>query len=385
MPPRPVRPMPLSLGGIPDLRNVIGRDEQADTIAGLLRTSHGVVLTGDRRVGKTSLARLVEMRLAAAGVRVARTSAQRESLADFARALHEAVLAATPTGAARRELERWSVGVEFGPLTLERDRVSASLDDLVTRATAGHDDVSLVLVIDEVPELARLIDAREPGSGGALLGTLRRLRQERSGRLSMLLLGSIGFHHVSDDAPGTLNDLIQEPVGPISHDDATYLARCLMLGSGVTPVDDAAVADRIATTAEDVPYYVQQIVFALSRRRGAVVPDHVDAVVAAALTDPGDPWNLRHYLQRIEPYYGTADAEAVATVLDCFAASTAPLSADDVRQAAAVAGLEPQPSRARLVRWIEKLEQDHYLHRVDIARSRWRSALIRRAWLAGRR
>ena len=61
-----------------------------------------------------------------------------------------------------------------------------------------------------------------------------------------------------------------------------------MLGSGVTPVDDAAVADRIATTAEDVPYYVQQIVFALSRRR-VLSPDHVDAVVAAALTDPGDP------------------------------------------------------------------------------------------------
>lgn len=385
MPRRQVRPMPLALGGIPDLRNLIGRDEQADVIAELLRISHGVVLTGDRRVGKTSLARLVEARLSAQGVRVARTSAQRESLADFARALHDAILAATPSGAIRRELERWSVGVGAGPLTVERDRVSASLDDLVTRATKGSDDVTLVLIVDEVPELARLLDAREPGSGAVLLGTLRRLRQERSGRLSMLLLGSIGFHHVSDDAPGTLNDLVQEPVGPITREDAAYLAQCLMLGARVTPADDAAVAARIALAAEDIPYYVQQIVFALSKRRGAILPEHVTDIVDRALTDPSDPWNLRHYRQRLQHYYGPDDTDAVETILDRFAAAPGPLTVDEIAADPAVAGLDPRPSRSRIVRWIEKLEQDHYLDRVDIARSRWRSELIRRAWLASRR
>jgi hypothetical protein len=387
-PGRQIRPIPLSLGGIPDTRNLIGRDGQAARVADLLQQSHGVVLTGDRRVGKTSLARLVEERLTGAGVRVARTSAQRESMADFARALHDAVLAASPTGAARRELERWSIGIDAGPITVERDRVSASLDDLVRRATASSptaDGTGLVLIVDEVPELARLLDVTTPGAGAALLGTLRRLRQDNSGRLSMLLLGSIGFHHVSDDAPGTLNDLVQEPVGAIAADDGAYLARCLMLGARVTPTDDRAVAERITVCAEGIPYYIQQIVFALSKRRGIVSPEHVDQVVTDALTDPVDPWNLRHYLQRIEPYYGAADAEAVATVLDRFAATGEPLGVDDVRHDPAVASLDPPPSRARLVGWIEKLEQDHYLDRVDVTRSRWRSGLIRRAWLAGRR
>lgn len=381
---RRIRPIPLSLGGIPDLRNLVGRDSESADIAELLTSSHGVVLTGDRRVGKTSLARLVEERLRDQGIRVARTSAQRESLADFARALQDAIVAATPAGPGRRELERWSLAIEAGPLVMERDRVSASLDDLVGRATAGASG-PLVLVIDEVPELARLMESREPGSGAALLGTLRRLRQDHSGRVSMLLLGSIGFHHVSDDAPGTLNDLVLRPVDAIAHEDAAYLAQCLMLGAGVVPVDDAVVARRIATAAEDVPYYVQQIVFALSKRRAMVLAEHVDGVVAAALTDPNDPWNLRHYVQRLEPYYGVDHAETVATVLDRFAASINPLDADEIRGDPAVAGLDPPPPRARIVQWIEKLEQDHYLERVDVTRSRWRSELLRRAWRAGRR
>lgn len=381
---RRIRPIPLSLGGIPDLRNLVGRDAEAEQIAELLTSSHGVVLTGDRRVGKTSLARLVEARLSGQGIRVARTSAQRESLADFARALQDAIVAATPKGSARRELERWSLGIEAGPLVLERDRVTASLDDLIGRATAEGSG-PLVLVIDEVPELARLMEGREPGSGAALLGTLRRLRQDHSGAVSMLMLGSIGFHHVSDDAPGTLNDLVLRPVGAIAPEDAAYLAQCLMLGAGVVPVDDAAVGQRIASAAEDVPYYVQQIVFALSKRRSLALPEHVDGVVEAALTDANDPWNLRHYIQRLEPYYGNDDAETVATVLDRFAATPGPLGADEIRADPAVAGLDPPPPRARIVRWIEKLEQDHYLDRVDITRSRWRSELLRRAWQAGRR
>lgn len=48
----------------------------------------------------------------------------------------------------------------------------------------------------------------------------------------------------------------------------------------------------------------------------------VERIVEAALLDPDDRWDLRHYVDRIEPNYGE-DATLARAVLDAIAAKPA--------------------------------------------------------------
>ena len=372
-------------GGIPDLADLVGRDEEVEAV---LRSfhGHGALLTGDRRHGKTCLTRLVEHASDRAGHHVVRVSAERASLDDFVEALADAFVDSGP--AYRREVDRWQLSVRAGAVAGERRSSPRSLDKLVRAALAAHRDELLVLSIDEIPVLAKSMEENEGGSGAALLHLLRRLRQEYSGRLVMVLCGSIGFHHVTDDALGAVNDVEKLPVGPLRDADAVYLARCLLLGEGIAATDEAAVGSAVARGAEGVPYYVHQLVKSLrqlnGRERRPVEPADVPRAIDAALTDSDDPWDLRHYRDRLPSYYGH-DAELVAELLDIYAGASAPLSVDEAnRLLGASTALETRPGRSALVRLVERLEADHYLARRGDA-SAFASELVRRAWVTHRR
>lgn len=258
-------------------------------------------------------------------------------------------------------------------------------DDLFRRAAAGAGPGGLVLIIDEIPILARALEEHATGGGAALLHLLRRARQD-NGDLSMVLSGSIGFHHVVSDHT-VVNDVDKIHVGPISEDDATHLAACLLLGEQV-PTDDApALATTIGGAAESVPYYVHHLVDDLrnvATRRGASVnADDVAPLIAAALIEPDDPWDLRHYRDRLPGYYQD-DAPLAAAVLDAFAATDDLLSVDQVLRALAVVEDIEVPGRDDLVHLVEKLESDHYLVREGDG-DRFSSDLLRQAWRRFRR
>src|SRR5258705_2114939 len=78
----PIRSMSLVVGGIVRPDDVVGRYRDAEAVAAALPHS-GAVLVGDRRHGKTSLARVVQRNAAAAGAVVIATSAQRATYGEF--------------------------------------------------------------------------------------------------------------------------------------------------------------------------------------------------------------------------------------------------------------------------------------------------------------
>lgn len=378
----PLRPIPLTVGSIPALENILGREQQVDRVLSLLEQRQSVLLTGDRRVGKTCVARLVEARLAADGRRHIRTSAERTDYPAFLGELARALAQTRRTEAAREELGRWEVTLSAGPVGLTRGAGSAperGLDELVEAALPDEGDPPLVLIIDEVPMLALEMERTAPGSGRELLMTLRRLRQQHSSRLSMLLLGSIGFHHVVGSSPGAVNDVAHEPVGPLAEADALHLARCLLLGESVATTDPLGAALAIVEAAEAVPYYIQHLVKAVRDAPGtATTTADITRVAEQALGDPNDPWNLRHYRERIPAYYGPDRAELVETTLDLLA-TRGPLGIDELRRLLTATGITDIPSRRDLVRLVEDLERDHYLARHGTA-SDFRSQLVRGWW-----
>jgi hypothetical protein len=204
----------------------------------------------------------------------------------------------------------------------------------------------------------------------------------------MVLSGSIGFHHVTEDAPGTVNDVRRMPIGPLQRDDAIFLARCLLLGEGVVTTDELAVANAIGDAAENVPYYEHHLVDGARRRsvaRGSrVTPDEVAALVDAALVDPDDPWDLRHYRDRLRGYYGS-QTRVVSAILDALAGTDDELTVDEILSRVALVDADlARLTRDDLTLVLERLEADHYLVRHGV-RDRFPSGLVRRAWLASRR
>ncbi|GGC54795.1 ATP-binding protein [Hoyosella rhizosphaerae] len=376
-----LRPIPLTVGSVPALGDIIGRDAQVGRVLRLLDTRQTVLLTGDRRVGKTSIARLIEAQLAAQDRRFVRTSAERVNYDGFVAELARALGRAVPAGAVREELHRWELTLKAGPVGLKRSGDERTLDELVSLALPPEGDPPLILIIDEVPVLALEMEREQPGAGKELLVTLRRIRQQHSTRLAMLLLGSIGFHHVSDAAPGSVNDVAPEPVGPLSEPDAVYLARCLLLGEEVETPDPLGVAIAIVNAAEAVPYYIQHLVKACrdtADATGPVVATQIPELVNEAMTDPHDPWNMRHYRERIAPYYGRAQAELIETVLDLYA-DQGSLTVDELARLIPGTGIAEPQNRRALIRLIEDLERDHYLTRSGKASS-FRSSLVQTFW-----
>lgn len=194
-----------------DPEHIVGREAELQRIFHAF-DSVGVVLTGERRLGKTSLASLVARDAERIGWDVVRQSAQGyTTLADFGAALISRL--EDTQGPVRRvaaQLKgRWTLkapGIEISPAMAPR-----LLEDVVNTAV-GATHARLLLILDELPVLARDLERMRPGDGMAMLHLLRRLRQEHPERLRMLCLGSIGFHHaVRGWSQGALNDLEPPP------------------------------------------------------------------------------------------------------------------------------------------------------------------------------
>jgi len=270
---------------------------------------------------------------------------------------------------------------------VERDsRAAAALDELLDRVVARANGRQVVLFVDEVTILARNLERRERGAGDNFLHVLRRFRQKHGTAVATVLSGSIGFHQVSPDAPSTVNDIRKIPVGPIRPDHAAYLAECLLLGAGVPRDGRTDLAEAVADGAENIPYYIQHLVAAAlttwRSSRTLIRPDAVPHLVDQAIEDPIDPWDLKHYRDRLSDYYG-ADAKTVGKILDVYAHADSALSIDDAFMRLQSEG-SPSTERPELVALVERLELDHYLLRTG-DRDRFASPLVQRAWRTMRR
>jgi hypothetical protein len=345
----------------------------------------GAVLVGDRRHGKTSLARVVQQEAARAGAVVVAASAERETYGEFVASLATELGQLGPLWA--QEMAKLRISLTAGPIKLERDgRAAAALDELLDRVVARARGRQVVLFVDEVTILARNLERHERGAGDNFLHVLRRFRQKHGTAVATVLSGSIGFHHVSPDAPSTVNDIRKIAVAPIRSDHAAYLAECLLLGDGVPPDGRTALAEAIATGAENIPYYIQHLVAATLwiRRAGRPLPrpEDIPQLVDDAIKDPTDPWDLKHYRNRLDDYYG-ADSTTIGKLLDIYAHAGTALGIDETLMRLQSEG-SPITDRDQLVAFVDRLELDHYLVRTGDV-DKFASPLAQQAWRTMRR
>lgn len=387
----------INPGGMLTPGEVVGRDLFVSEIWRAL-DRQSVLLTAERRMGKTSVLLKLEAEPLTERCVIKRTLQGIRTPEEFVRKLVADVNNAIPglirksIGDRLRKAGIKSIGstpisVEFEPATPE------SWKDVVTETFRVLDedvDELVVLLWDEAPQMIADIDT-ERGSGVAreMLDVLRAARESHRG-IRMVLSGSLGIHHVvaalrsEGGMWAPTHDMRALDLPPLAEDDAVFLAGELLRNDDVACDDRDAVASAIASEVDCMPYYIHQTALRLRDRgrAGERMPVDVATVekeVEDAICDPLDPWELGHYVSRTPVYYGN-DADLVNAVLDIVARDSAPLDIATIRERLAAHG--PPPEIERLRELVDLLCRDYYL--CASPGYVFLRSLVRRAWLARR-
>jgi hypothetical protein len=206
----------------------------------------------------------------------------------------------------------------------------------------------------------------------------------------MVLSGSLGLHHVIKGlrAHGGMwvptHDMLTMELPSLSDEDASYLAAELLRNETMHCDDLVQVAKTIATEVDGGPYYVHHILHQLRERQQRGSLTTIDAptvrhIVDEVLSDPLDPWQVQHYVDRISSYYGE-DADYVKAVLDVIAHASSPRTIGKIDEH--IGSYLKPPSEEHLRDLLALLCKDFYL--TAGPSYAFRMNLVRRAWLARR-
>lgn len=377
---------------------IVGRDEFLDRVWRVLE-QQSVLLTAERRMGKTSVLNKMVAEPRNGVLPVKRSLQGITSSNEFARTLVGDVESNFPGLLKKSFGERLanagikSFGVSAAQVEFE-PRTKDSWKEVTTDTFAALDkdaDITVVLLWDELPHMvADIRDNEGAAAARELLDVLRGARETHSS-VRMVFSGSLGLHHVVDDlrAQGGMwvptHDMLTIDLPTLTYDHAMFLAAELLRNEDVVCDDLESVATMIARQVDHAPFYVHHTVQMVMNRQRDGHCDSVDAavveeVVEEALRDPLDPWQLQHYIDRVSSYYGS-DADAVKATLDIIANAEEPPAAETIQERIG-GSIDDPPAIERLRELLVLLCKDHYLTTDD--GFSFRLSLIRRAWLTRR-
>ena len=304
------------------------RTEELEQLEELVRDGNHVLLTGQRRMGKTSLARMLEERLRQQGwtslfTDIEAAMSEEEVVAAIAEAVYrsESVRERLVESLGRRLRKMLGKVEEIGAPEF-RIKFRAALtqgawrcrgSDLITLC-ARHDS-PVLLVIDELPVfLTRLI--RQDKDRGAhradvFLSWLREVFQQLEHRSPILLVsGSIGLVPLVQRLrlPDRINFLYDFRLGPWSRADSEECFRRLAAHAGLDPEEGAASAvyDRLGI---GVPAHIQCFFARLRqspevRRTRRIGTGDVNRIYQTEMLGPVGQKDLLHYDTRLQDALG---------------------------------------------------------------------------------
>lgn len=374
---------------------VIGRDELIRRIWEIVE-SQSIVMTAERRIGKTTVLRKMQEEPAPGWLPVYQDLERCHTALEFAtvvyREVHQFLSKKGKLARRSKELLEHLGGVEIGgvlklpekTISPWKELLTQGIEDLVHENDGGN---KLLFLWDEVPFMLQNIGKSE-GEQTAMqvLDHLRWLRQTH-GSLRMIITGSIGLHHVitalkeKDYGNAPVNDMAQIEVPPLAANDAARLAKLLMAGEELQSKDPSAVAAKIAEEADCFAFYIHHIARGLKMKGWEATADNVSRVVSEHMLDANDPWQLIHYRERISSYY-PAHQKTVLLILDHLAIKQDGVLINDLLTM--LKSSSTFDDRERLLLLLPMMVRDHYLRRDEEGRFLFRFPLIRRWWKLNR-
>lgn len=372
-----------------DPDDVVGRDAFIIACWRTLETQ-GLYITGERRMGKSSIVRDKMGSEPAAGHKlvyldVSNAGTPLEFVDGLLREAKKLLGAGVKFKLSALDLfQRLAPSLEVAQVVKLPESLALHWKDMLKAVLAdfAKSGMKVVLVFDELPLMLDKIK-RGMGENVAMdvLDTLRKERQTDK-RLRMVYTGSLGLHHVLTELEdggyqnAPLNDMKPVELGPLSEEDAIELARRLLRGIEVPDQDLELLAQHLARITDGMPFYVQNLVGDLADSGEKCSPATADRILTERLTDLSDPWDFGYYVKRINTHYQPASRPIALAFLDQLADT--PRTFDELLD-----GLDPQkvvPDEAAAQRALELLGKDHYITQEDAGAFRFRYPLIARAW-----
>lgn len=149
------------------------------------------------------------------------------------------------------------------------------------------------------------------------------------------------------------------------------------------------VVEQLARLTDRVPFYIHRVVSKLAMLDEIVTPQAVESEIKKCLTDGADPWEMKHFRDRLTIYYrGTIPgangalietASVAKLLLNNLAAVAQPQSIDQCN--ADLKSKLPIENRELVIKLLDSLAQDHYLERDQDGKYAFRFPLVRRWWV----
>jgi hypothetical protein len=376
-------------GGILAPEDVIGRDELIARLWRVLETQ-SVVLTSERRVGKTSVIRKMVVDAGSDRVCFFRDVEGFRSPAEFIEGIYQDVqpiLSKTE----RARMAIWGIldklgGTEIGDLKLPQVKphwkslLSALFEDIL-----AEERRQVIFFWDELPLfLYNVKTSAGEQDAMELLDVLRALRQKYT-NLRMVFAGSVGIHQVIGSlrphgyANDPTNDMATIEVPPLEPDDGSYLAEMLLEGERITILDDArTVSMAISGAAGHIPYYIHYLVSRIRNSDGRIDSKGVQVCLKRLIADPNDPAHFYYYQTRLTTYYGARESELALHALDTLASLRQPVTFLDFLNL--VRHKTPDAEEELFRQVLQVLLKDHYLVKSEDGTYGFRYAIVQSWW-----
>jgi hypothetical protein len=378
-------------GGILAPDEVIGRDQLIAEIWKALAVQ-SVVLTSERRIGKTSVIRKMAEEVSPTEVfAVLRDVEGLRTPEEFVEAIYSDV--ETQLGKVERaKMGLWRLMEKLGGTQIVDVKLPAIRVHWKNLLTTLFDDLfaaenrSVIFFWDELPLFIFNV-AQSSGNQVAmeLLDVLRAQRQRHT-RLRMVFTGSVGIHQVVNNlrrsgyANDPTNDMATIEVPPLAPNDGRSLAEQLIQGENLSlPHLAAALGQETTEAAGHIPYYIHVLVSRLRTRGEAVSIESVRRERDLMIQDPNDPAHFAYYEERLKTYYSATDVQIALRALDSLCSASRPLTFSELGNLIRYKIDVVDDDNLRAV--LKVLMKDHYLQRNEEGQFSFRYTLVQRWWL----
>lgn len=372
---------------------VIGRERLIERIWRTL-DRQSVVLSAERRIGKTSIMRKMQAEAEPDAVVIFFNDLEKiytplELVESVLQNIEQHLSLKQKTANKFRTLFRHLAGAEIAGVVKLPAAISAHWKDLLVQVTQDlmeQEERPVYFFWDEVPLMLYNIKNRA-GEEVAMevLDTFRSLRQSHR-NLRMVFTGSIGLHNVltrlrrAGYANAPTNDMDTIEVPPLDERDAARLTTLLLEGERLAVSEADEVIRTIAQEVNGFPYFIHHVVDEMARRGGELNAGVVSQIVTEALTDAQDRWHLRWHIERIDNYYEEGERQIALALLDALAAAEGEtkLAFDELFN---LLNHKINVQDAEMVREIlNRLGKDHYITQSAGGGFGFRFPLIKRYW-----
>jgi hypothetical protein len=364
-------------GGKISPEEAVGREELIEHIWNILE-SQSIYMNAERRIGKTTVLDILNSNPRDGWLPAKRDLEACHTALDFANIVYEQIhqfFGRTQKAFRRaKELMGKMGGTEIGgvlrlPETKQSEwkpLLEESFEDLHEASKAGGPRI--LFLWDEVPFMIDNIRKRQNETTAMeVLDVLRFVRQTYSS-VRMVMTGSVGLHHVlatlkrAGYANAPVNDMAALDVPTLTPEKGAELAQLLLKGEKVPCNNISDTSRELAKAADHFPYYIHHLVRQLKSVTQIADKELIEKIVEEQLINPNDPWELRHYRNRIPTYY-SPDENVVLSILDVVAINKVPIGLEQISQK--ISSTAPGVEKERLRSILTLLERDHYLKRRD--------------------